>query len=431
VRRIFADITPLRRHRDFRRLWVGQLVSGMGSQLTVVAVALQAYRLTHSTLVVGLVSTAQLLPLLAGSLVGGALSDAKDRRRLLIITQLALALASAGLVVNAFASHPMLWPVFVCTAVSAAFQGVDSPTRKAVLPVLVPSGDLPAAIALQTVGFQWALVVGPTVAGFIIAVAGMGTVFLIDVATFGVSLVTVLLLPALVPAGGGTPAALGSIVEGLRYLRGQKVLRSTFSIDLIAMIFGMPRAVFPALGVVLFRGGASTVGLLYAAPGAGALLGSLLSGWIGRVRRMGRAVVVSVVLWGAAIAAFGLVRVLWVSLLLLALAGAADVVSAVFRNAILQLTVPDRLQGRLAGTFFAVVAGGPRLGDAETGIVASLVGDQVAVWSGGLACIAGVGVLLWRVPELWRHRFEGVVDPTEEERAIGQATAELGETEPI
>jgi MFS family permease len=222
------------------------------------------------------------------------------------------------------------------------------------------------------------------------------------------------------------------MTEGFRHLRREKLLSATYWIDLNAMIFGMPRAVFPALGTGVFGGGAGVVGLLYAAPGAGALIGSLLTGWCGRVRHQGRAIAACVVVWGSAIAVFGVVPVLWIGLALLALAGAADVISAVFRQAVQQRTVPEHLQGRLSGTFFAVVAGGPRLGDVETGVAAAIGGPQFAVWSGGLACVAGVGVLLWRIPELWRDDAGGqALSPAAEADAIAEAITELGEGEPL
>jgi len=403
VPRVFADLTPLRRHNAFRRLWLGQIISGLGSQLTIVGVAYQAYRLTGSTLVVGLVSLVQLGPLLIGSLGGGAIADAQDRRRLLIVTQLILAATSAGLATNALLPHPQLWPLFACTAASAAFQGVDGPTRKAALPMIVPVADLPAALALQQIVFQLAQVVGPALAGLLIATAGLSLVFWLDVVSFGAALIAAWLLPRLVPVGGGRKAGLASVTEGLRYLRGQRLLAATYWIDLDAMVFGMPRAVFPALAIGLFGGGARTLGLLYAAPAAGALVGALFTGWVARVHHQGRAVVTCVLIWGLAIAVFGAVPLLWLALALLALAGAADVVSAIFRSSILQATVPDELQGRLSGTYIAVVTGGPRLGDGEAGVAAAIGGPQFAVWSGGLACIAGLGVLLWRAPELWRQ----------------------------
>lgn len=404
----------------------------MGSQLTVVGVSYQAYRLTHSSLVVGLVSLAQLLPLVVGSLGGGPLVDAKDRRTVLVASQAAMALCSGALVANALLPHPALWPLFAATSASALFMGVNNPARRAAITMTVPKEDITAAAALQTLLIQWAFVIGPSLAGLVIAVAGLPVVFAIDVGTFVLSILLTTPLPKLPPSGGGTPMGVASVLEGMRYLRGQRLLASTFWIDLDAMIFGMPRAVFPALATGLYHGGAGTVGLLYAAPGAGGLVGSVLSGWTARVRHQGRAVVVSVCLWGAAVAAFGIVRVAWAGLLLLAVAGGADTISAVFRQAILQVSAPERLQGRLSGVFFAVVAGGPRLGDAETGAAAALAGPQVAVWSGGLACLAGVAVLLWRVPELWRE--EGAprtVDRAAVAQSVLEAATELSEGEPL
>jgi MFS family permease len=432
VARFVVDTSPLRRYRHFRRLWAGQVVSGMGSQLTLVAVSFQAYSLTHSTLVVGLISLVQLPPLLAGALWGGTLADAMDRKRVLVLTQIAMASAVGGLVINASLARPALWPLFACTAAGAGFQGVDWPARRAALPMLVGEKDVTAAIALQTANQQLALVAGPALAGVLIATVGLSAVYGIDAATFVVALAAALLLPALVPSGGGTPLGLRSMTEGFRHLRREKLLSATYWIDLNAMIFGMPRAVFPALGTGVFGGGAGVVGLLYAAPGAGALIGSLLTGWCSRVRHQGRAIAACVVVWGSAIAVFGVVPVLWIGLALLALAGAADVISAVFRQAVQQRAVPEHLQGRLSGTFFAVVAGGPRLGDVETGVAAAIGGPEFAVWSGGLACVAGVAVLLWRVPELWHDDGGGVaLSPAAEADAIAEVVSELGEGEPL
>ncbi len=432
VARFVVDIRPLRKHRHFRRLWAGQVVSGLGSQLTLVAVSFQAYALTRSTLIVGLIGLVQLIPLLAGALWGGALADAMDRKKVLILTQVAMAAGVGGLVINASFSHPRVWPLFICTAANAGFQGVDWPTRRAALPMLVDSDDVTAAIALQTTIQQLALVAGPALAGGLIATIGLSAVYGMDVASFAVALGAVLLLPVLVPIGGGTPMGLRSMAEGFRHLRGQRLLSATYWIDLNAMIFGMPRAVFPALGVGLFGGGAGTVGLLYAAPGAGALLGSLFTGWCSRVHHQGRAIAACVAVWGVTIAVFGVVPVLWIGLVLLGLAGAADVVSAVFRQAVQQRAVPEHLQGRLSGTFFAVVAGGPRLGDAETGVTGAIGGPQFAVWTGGAACVVGVVLLLWRVPELWRDNGGGrEFGHGVENEAIAQVTSELGEGEPL
>jgi MFS family permease len=405
MRSVLADITPLRRYRNFRRLWFGLAVSGIGTQLTVVAVAYQAYTMTNSTAVVGLISVVCLLPTLVGSLGGGSVADSMDRRRLLILTQVLLALSSAGLAVNAMLPHPELWVLFVASATTAAFQGIDWPTRLSVLPMIVPAEDLPNAYALQSVVNNVAVVAGPALAGLIIAAFGLGSVYLIDVVSFGATFTAAILLPPLRPAGGTSPS-VRSVVDGLKYLTSQKLLAATFLLDLNAMVFGMPKAVFPALGTELFHGGAATVGLLYAAPGAGSLLASLLSGWVGDIRSQGRALVVCMLIWGGAIALFGVIPVLWIGLILLAIAGGSDIIGGVFRVAILQKSTPQHMQGRLGGVFYAAAVSGNRLGDGESGLAAAIGGPQFAVWSGGLACIVGTVVLAWRIPAL-RHKERG------------------------
>jgi MFS family permease len=406
MKSLLVDITPLRRHQDFRRLWTGLLISSIGSQLTVVGVAYQAYILTHSTLVVGLVSLVQLVPTLIGAMGGGAVADAIDRRRLLALAQVMLALASAGLALNAFMPHPELWVLFVATSASAAFQGLDWPTRLALMPMILPTEDLSSAYALQSLVSSAAVVIGPSLAGLVIASFGLGAVYSVDVVSYGASLAAALLLPKLPPAAGGTPMGFRSVIEGLRFLRSDQLLMATFGLDLVAMAFGMPKAVFPEFGIEFFHGGAGTVGLLFAAPGAGALAGSLLSGWTGHVRSRGRALVLCMLGWGGAIVAFGLMPILWIGLLLLGVGGASDVFGTVFRVAILQRQTPDHLQGRLSGTFFAAAVAGNRLGDGESGVAAALGGAQFAVWSGGLACLIGTLLYAWRVPRLWREDDE-------------------------
>lgn len=405
-RRLLSDVTPLRESPQYRLLYGGELLAFLGSQLTVVAVPLQVYLQTRSSLAVGLVGLAQLGPLLACSLVGGVVVDAVDRRVLLVWVQLARGALSLGLVANALRPEPALWPLYVLTAAGAGLQAVDAPARTAAIPAMVRRELLPAAAALHQILMQVGVVAGPAVAGLLVARAGLAAAYAIDVATFLLASLLALALRPLPPGAGAARAGVASVMEGFRFLRGRRALQGTFLIDLNAMVFGMPRALFPALGTELFGGGPGTVGLLYAAPGAGALLGALTAGWVGGVRRQGRAVLVAVTVWGAAITVFGLVSWLPLALALLAVAGAADVVSAVFRNAILQLTVPDGLRGRLAAIHIAVVTGGPRLGDAEAGAVAALTSPQVSVVTGGLACLAGVALLAWRIPELDRTVME-------------------------
>ncbi len=410
-RRILADLSPLRESRDFRLLFAGGAVSYLGRQLTVVAVPYQVFVMTKSSLAVGLTGLAALVPLVVMSLVGGAVADAVDRRKLLLATQVAQALTSVVLALNAASATPRLWVIYVISALAAGISGIELPTRNAMTPNLVRRELFPAAAALGQILFQVGLVAGPALAGLIIAQVNLAASFWIDVATFAAAIVSIAAISAQPPAGGGTRASVASIREGLAFVKGRRLLVSTFLIDINAMVFGMPRALFPALGTGLYAGGATTVGLLYAAPGAGALAAALFTGWVTRVRCQGRAVIISVLVWGSAIAAFGLVRYLPLGLLLLAVAGGADVLSAVFRNTILQVTVPDSLRGRLSSVHIAVVTGGPRLGDAEAGVVATAVSAPFSVVSGGVACVLGVLVLMRRYPELARYNASAPTEP--------------------
>jgi MFS family permease len=404
--RLLADTTPLRESRQYRLLFLGEGFALLGSQITVVAVPFQIYLMTRSSLAVGLVGLAQLGPLLLCSLVGGAIVDAVDRRKLMIWVQLARGLLSAGLALNAFAPHPALWPLYVLTGAGAGLQAVDGPARMAAVPALVRRELVPAAAALHQILTQLGQVAGPAAAGLIVARANLSTAYAVDFATFTVATLLSLGLRRLPPGDGASRAGMSSLWEGMRFLCGRRALQGTFIVDLNAMVFGMPRALFPALGTGLFGGGAATVGLLYAAPGAGALVGAVLAGWVGRVRRQGRAVLVAVAVWGVAISLFGLAAWLPMALVMLAVAGAADVFSAVFRNTILQLTVPDGLRGRLSAIHIAVVTGGPRLGDLESGGVAAIAGPRFSVVSGGLACLAGVALIAWRMPQIDRIAIE-------------------------
>lgn len=413
-RKVLVDVAPIRHSRDFRLLFSGQLVSTLGTQLTAVAVPYQVYQITHSSLDVGLVSLAQLIPLVVFSMVGGVLADTHDRRRVLVVTELLMAATSTGLAVNGGLGHPELWPLFVLTAVSGGLAGFDRPAFNSAIPRLVPTSDLAAAYALWQVQFQIGIVVGPSVAGLILAGGGAAPVYWVDVATFVVSFLSVLGQRPQPPAPDAPSPGWRSVGEGFAYLRGRPVIQGVYLLDIDAMVFGMPRALFPALGLNFFHGGAEAVGFLYAAPGAGALIGALTTGWVNAVRRQGRAVIVAVMAWGAAIAVFGLVDVLWVAIILLAVAGWADVVSAVFRNTILQTVVPDSLRGRLSAIQIAVVQGGPRLGDLESGSVASGFGTSFSVVSGGVACVAGAALLALALPG-FRHQ-DAQAGPPDPER---------------
>lgn len=376
----------------------------MGRQMTVVAVPYQVFLLTDSNLAVGALGLVQFFPLLIVSIIGGAVADSVDRRKLLVVSQLLLAATAGGLAVNAASPAPAVWPLFVLSGLNAGLSAISNPARMAVIPSLLRRELLAAGFALNQTMTQVAIAVGPALAGYLIARFSLTATYVLEAVAFIAAAVTMAGLGALRPEGGGRKADFSSIREGLRYLRGQRLIQSTFLIDMNAMIFGMPRALFPDLGTGMFGGDASTVGLLYTAPGVGAMLAALTSGWMGGVSRKGRVVVFAVVLWGIAIGLFGLTPYLPLALALLAIAGAADVVSAVLRATILQLTVPDALRGRLSSIHSAVVGGGPRLGDLESGAVAAATNVQFSVVSGGVACVAGVAVLLRRMPELWRYR---------------------------
>ncbi len=409
---LLVDIQPLRESRDYRLLYGGQAVSSLGRQLTVVAAPVQVFAITDSSWAVGTLGLVQLPMVLLGSLLGGALADSHDRRQLLVITQIVLFFTSVGLALNA-AGGERLWPIYVLTAVQGGIFSIDQPTRNAATPMLVDKTLLPAAAALNQVLFHVGGLFGPAAAGFLIEYVNLAAAYWIDAASFVVSLVAILAVRPLPPAGGGTRANSKSVFEGLRYLRGRQALQGTFVIDINAMVFGMPRALFPELAATTFAGQAGAVGLLYAAPGAGGLVAALMSGWVTRIRHQGRAVLWAVAAWGVSIALFGFARWFWLAFLCLAFAGASDVVSAVFRNTILQLSVPDRLRGRLSAVHIAVVTGGPRLGDAEAGAVAALTSVRTSAVSGGLACIAGVVAIARLMPGLAHWTLDDAVDDDE------------------
>jgi MFS family permease len=404
---VLADITPLRTSPDFRRVWAGQSVSSIGQQMTALAVSVQVYALTHSSFATGLVGLCSLIPLVVVGLYGGVVADRFDRRRIGLLGASGLAVLSAVLTAQAALGLRQVWLLYAVVAAQAVFFALNSPARAAMVPRLVPAGQLPAANALGSVSMNLGLTVGPMLGGVLIGTAGYQAAYLVDTLAFGASLYAMWRLPAMRPsAAGGAGGAQGeraTVMAGLRFLRTRPNLLASFLADVVAMVFGMPRAIFPAIAVAFFHGGAGTVGLLTAAPAVGALLGALFSGWVGRVRRHGAAVLLAVLAWGLTIAGFGMLRELWVGLVLLAAAGCADTVSMIFRNTIMQEAAPDEMRGRLQGVFTVVVAGGPRLGDFESGTVAQLTSPGFSVVSGGLACVAGIIVLAALRPAFVRY----------------------------
>jgi MFS family permease len=407
LRGVIVDIAPLRASADYRRLWAADLVASSAHELVAVAVPYQVFILTRSSLAVGLVGAAELVPLLLGSLAAGAVVDAHDRRRLILIAQVGAAACALVLALLAASGSPPVAAIYGVAAAVAAFASIEAPVRNASIPELVGSHYLPPALALNQIVGQVTSLAGPALAGVLLATTGVTAVYVTAVAAFAIALVAVTRVRPLPPANAGEATrGWAAVKEGLAFARSTPVLLSTFVIDLNAMIFGMPRALFPALAVTTYHVGPDGLGLMYAAPGAGALLGAAASGWVGGVRRQGLAVIVSVVAWGAAIVAFGLVPRDWfpLALVLLAAAGWADVVSAVFRNTILQLVAPAAMRGRLSALHIAVVTSGPRLGDVEAGTVAALTSVRFSVVSGGLACIAGVALMHALSPVFARYR---------------------------
>ncbi len=376
----------------------------MGTQITRIALLYQVFVLTGSTLAIGVLTLVQLIPILLFALGAGSLADVVDRRKLLMLTQTGLALTSLALLLLALTDDPPLPALFAVAFLSAGLGAVDQPARSASIARLVPEERLPAAIALNLLNFQMASIVGPAIGGLLIATVGIAGAYAVDLVTFVAAFGALVAIRPLPPLGAVSRPSLAAIREGLRFARQRQAILGCFAIDLNAMIFGMPRSLFPVLALEVFQTGPAGFGLLAAAPGAGAFLGALLSGWVSSVRRPGRAILLAVACWGLAITAFGLVTFSFsLALVFLALAGTADVFSAVFRSTLVQLETPDALRGRVMSIHTLVVTSGPRLGDMQAAAVAALTSPQVAVVSGGILCLLGVLVVARRFPELATH----------------------------
>lgn len=444
---ILADTTPLRVSPPFRRLWWGLGVSNLGSQLTVVAVGLQVYALTGSTLAVGVLGVFALVPLVALGLYGGALVDAYDRRKVALLASWALWIVTGLLALQAWLDVGSVGVLYGLVALQSAAFAINNPARSAIIPRLVEPRLLPAANALQTISWSIALTVGPLLGAFLVALWGYGIAYSIDVVLFAAALWAVWRLPSIPPvlapqgdaqpdgtgaAGSdaladgeaGDPAAprrkvvgISSVVDGLRYLATRPNVRTTFLVDLAAMILAFPRVLLPAVGVLFIGGGETTTGVLSAAFAVGAVLAGVFSGALSRVRWQGLVIAWAITAWGLSIAAFGgvlllvgstnppqvLVGGLIAACIALALAGASDAVSAVFRQTILQTATPDDMRGRLQGVFIVVVAGGPRLGEVVLGAQASWFGEAWAAVAGGLACIVVVWLILRTQPRFLKY----------------------------
>lgn len=403
--KLLADITPLRESPAFRRLWLGSAASAVGSQLTLVAVSLEVYRLTEDSFYVGLLGIFALVPLVVGGLLGGSIADSHDRRTVALQANAVLWLTTGLLALQSWLQLGNVWVLYLLVALQSAAQAINQPARSAITPMLVRKELLPAANALSMLSFGLAMTAGPLLAGVLVAWVGFAWTYAIDFVSFAFVLWAVYRLPSLPPAGARSKVGIRSVIEGFRFLGTRPNLRMTFIIDLVAMILAQPRALLPAVAALMLGGGEATVGILLACTAVGAFLAGLFSGPLGAVRRQGSAVVFSVMGWGASMAGFGLVVLLagrhdsgtvtlWLlpAALCCVLAGIADSVSSVFRNTILQAATPDHLRGRLQGVFIVVVAGGPRIGDLLAGGGTRILSEGWVLLLGGVLCIAGAWV---------------------------------------
>ena len=400
---LVADPAPLRYDRDFRLLWTGQAISATGRTITSVVLPYQVYVLTGDLLALGVLSLVQLVPILVFALGGGAVADAVDRRRLLLVTQLGLTASSLALFLLALQPAPSIAAIYAVAFVAAGFGAVDQPARASAIPRLVPPERLPAAISMNQLVFNGAAVIGPAIGGILLATAGVAAGYLVDVVTFVAAIVAVLMIRPIPPAPGATRPSIGAIVEGLRFARRRRPVLTTFIVDINAMVFGSPRTLFPPLALEVFRVGPAGVGFMSSAVGAGAFIAAVFSGWTSHVRRPGLAVLIAVGAWSIGIVGFGLSTFSFpLALLFLGIAAGADVFSAVLRSSIVQLLTPDSLRGRVSSIHILVVTGGPRIGDAEASAVAAVIGPQWSAVSGGLLSLVGVALIALAMPEFRR-----------------------------
>ncbi len=399
--RLRIDTTPLRSSRDFRLLFAGGSISRVGSMVTYVCLPFQVKELTGSFVLVGILGLVELLPLVVFGLYGGALADAVDRRRMVLLTEAAFLLMSGVLLTNALLPQPRLWPIYVFAFVGAAIDGLQRPSLDALLPRIVAHDELVAASALNGLSGSLATVAGPAFGGVLIATAGVWAGYAFDVVTFAASLVALTLMRAVPPPTGAEPPSLRGIGEGLAYAWSRKDLLGTYLVDLSAMFFAFPYALFPFVADALHAPWA--LGLLYSAGFVGGAIATATSGWTRRVHRHGRAIVYASALWGGAIALFGLSSNIWLALTLLAVAGAGDMVSGIFRQLMWNQTIPDEVRGRMAGTELLSYSLGPQLGQVRSSLVAQWTSLRVSIVSGGIACLAGAFVLAAALPSLWGY----------------------------
>ena len=413
---MFLDISPLRISRDYRLLFFGQLISAFGTAMSFVVVPMQVYQLTESTLLVGLLSAAEFVLILLLAFVGGAYADFIDKRRMLRLTEIGQTLVTTMLVFNAMLPRPQVWLLFVCASLHAGLAALQRPSFEAMMQKIVPPELLSSVAALNSLRWNVTTILGPALAGIILAKFGASVAYSIDLVTFVASLTAVFLISA-APKAVQTEErpTLKSVVEGLHYAWRRKEILGTYLIDMNAMFFGMPTALFPAIAAGF---GAGTVGFFYAAPAVGALLATLTSGWAKKVHRHGLCVSVAAALWGVAMIFFGFANNLYLALFFLALAGGFDMISGVFRMTIWSQTIPHHLRGRLAGLEMISYTSGPKLGDAEAGLVATLFSVRTSVVSGGILCVVGTAIISALIPQFIRYDGREGIRQKELEEAL-------------
>ncbi len=419
------DLTPLRVSSDFRLLYIGQFVSAFGTAISYVVLPWQMYQLTQSSLYVGLLGVAEFVPMITLAFLGGALADYVDRRRLILLTETGLLTCCGILVWNALLPQPEIWVLFLVAALFAGLNALSRPALEALTPRLLPPEHLAAVSALNTFRYSFCYIVGPALAGLLAAGFGAAIAFAIDLATYAVAIGTIVLLRKVPAPVQGDKLSFQSIADGLRYARSRPEILGSYLIDIIAMFFGMPIALFPALAASF--GGAS-VGMFYSMLAVGPLLVSLTSGWTKRVHRHGLAITLAVVVWGLAIVGFGLADRLWLAMSFLVVAGGADCASGLFRMTLWNQTIPDRLRGRLASIEMISYSSGPYLGNAESGLVAAWMGLRFSVISGGVLTLLGTGLLVLLLPQFLRYDGrDGVKRKEEEERGEGNGQSPSSE----
>ena len=397
------NLSVLRLNRNFRFLYTGQFVSLFGTMITAVALPYQIYHLTQSTLMVGLLSLFQLLPLLVTALIGGALADRHHRRMLLLVSEALLAIGCLLLAFNAYQAHPSMMVIFLVAFFMSGITGLHRPALDSITQQIVERKDFPMVSALSTFKFSVGMIAGPALGGIIIGHYGIGFTFLFDFATFFISWIAILAMTDIPkPVNPGTDSAFAAVKEGFFYALSRQELLGSYSVDFLAMVFGMPQALFPAIAE--HRGGSQTLGLLYSAPAVGALLLSFFGGIAEKIKRHGAAISVAAILWGFAIIGFGLAQNLWLGLFFLMLAGAFDAASGMFRQLLWNETIPNNFRGRLSGIEMISYLSGPKLGDTEAGLVAAAFGITASVVSGGILCVVTVAICSYCLPKYWNYR---------------------------